>query len=251
MNMIDKFSSQTIKELEYYVYVYSDPDTMKPFYVGKGKGNRVFQHLWDDSESEKVQKIKEITARKKEPLIEILAHGLDEETALKVEAAVIDLIGINNLTNQKRGYESGTYGKIEVSALEARYSGEELSPDDIKHNLMLIRINRVYRNDMTPYELYEGTRGYWKLSLDSAEKVDYVLSVYDGMVMEVYKPVQWFEGLSTFTNKDDDKSTWTQQRYEFVGRIADPKVRKKYVGKSVAEFFQKGDQNPIRYIWGK
>ena len=251
MNMIDKFSSKTIEALGSYVYVYSDPDTKKPFYVGKGKGNRVFQHLWDDSESEKVQKIKEIIGRKKEPLIEILAHGLDEDTALKVEAAAIDLIGINNLTNQKRGYESSTYGKIEVSALESRYAGEKLEDDNIKHNLMLIRINRVYRNDMTPYELYEGTRGCWKLSLDSAEKVDYVLSVYDGMVVEVYKPVQWFEGLTTFTTKDDDKSQWTQPRYEFVGRIADPKIRKKYVGKSVAEYFKKGDQNPIRYVWGK
>ncbi|WP_031580045.1 hypothetical protein [Ruminobacter sp. RM87] len=249
--MIDKFSNETIKALKFYVYVYSDPDTKKPFYVGKGQGNRVFQHIWDDSESEKVQKIKEIFERKKEPLIEILAHGLNEKTALKVEAAVIDLIGINNLTNQKRGYESSTYGKIEVSALESRYAGEKLEDADIKHNLMLIRINRVYRNDMTPYELYEGTRGCWKLSLDSAEKVDYVLSVYDGMVIEVYKPVQWFEGLTTFTTKDDDKSQWTQPRYEFVGRIADPKIRKKYVGKSVAEYFKKGDQNPIRYVWGK
>lgn len=97
---------------------------------------------------------------------------------------------------------------------------------DIKHNLMLIRINRVYRNDMTPYELYEGTRCCWKLSLDSAEKVDYVLCVFDGMVVEVYKIVQRFEGLTTFTTKDDDKSQWTQSRYEFVGRIAEPKIRK-------------------------
>ena len=86
---------------------------------------------------------------------------------------------------------------------------------------------------------------------DNAERVDYVLSVYDGMVVEVYKPVQWFEGLSTFTTKDDDKSQWTQPRYEFVGRIADSKIRKKYIGKSVAGYFSKGDQNPIRYIWGE
>ena len=97
--MIKNFSPNTINALEYYVYVYSDPDTKEPFYVGKGKGNRVFTHLDEQSENDKVHKINEIRERGEEPIIEILAHGLDNETALKVEAAAIDLIGIKNLTN--------------------------------------------------------------------------------------------------------------------------------------------------------
>ena len=47
----------------YYVYVYSDPETRRPFYVGKGKGNRVFNHMDDQSENEKVRKINDIKAR--------------------------------------------------------------------------------------------------------------------------------------------------------------------------------------------
>ena len=58
--MLERFSSKTIKELGYYVYVYSDPDTHKPFYVGKGKANRVFDHLKDTKESEKVKTQEEI-----------------------------------------------------------------------------------------------------------------------------------------------------------------------------------------------
>ena len=170
--MINSFSRQTIDELGYYVYVYSDPDTKKPFYVGKGKGNRAFSHLNDQSESEKVDKINEIKARGKEPVIEILAHGLDEETAYKVEAAAIDLIGIKNLTNIQRGRESSAYGKIEASILDARYSCEKLNREDIRHNLMLIRIRQLYRNDMTPFEIYEATRGYWHNSIETARKVD-------------------------------------------------------------------------------
>lgn len=33
--MINKFSPNTIENIGYYVYVYSDPDTHEPFYVGK------------------------------------------------------------------------------------------------------------------------------------------------------------------------------------------------------------------------
>ena len=55
--MIKSFSPKTKEALKYYVYVYSDPDTKEPFYVGKGKGNRAFQHLDDQSETDKANKI--------------------------------------------------------------------------------------------------------------------------------------------------------------------------------------------------
>ncbi len=148
--MIRNFSPKTMEALGYYVYVYSDPDTKKPFYVGKGKGNRAFQHLDDQSENDKVRKIAEIKARGKEPLIEILVHGLNEETALKVEAAAIDLIGIDHLTNQQRGHDSSTYGKIEVSMLEARYVCKKLSLEDIG---MSIRNRQIKLNMLFLYTM--------------------------------------------------------------------------------------------------
>lgn len=133
--MITSFSQKTIDELGYYVYVYSNPDIHKPFYVGKGKGNRVFAHLFDEGDSQKAEYVQSLMKAGKEPIIEILVHGVDEETALKVEAAAIDLIGIENLTNRQRGHHSSVYGKIEVSLLESRYNCEELSLDDFNDNV--------------------------------------------------------------------------------------------------------------------
>ena len=250
--MIDHFSQETIKTLGYYVYVYSDPETKKPFYIGKGKGNRVFNHLKDQSETDKVKKIKEIKSRGEDPLIEILAYGLDEETALIVESAAIDLIGINNLTNIQKGYESRTFGRIEASVLDKRCRHEKLNPDDIDDNLMLIRINQLYRNDMSDLELYEATRGYWRLSVENAKKVGYVLAVYDGLVVEVYEPSDWLPAGSTYMEtRGEEEQDFLEDRYEFVGRIADEDVRDWYNGKNVADLFPNGDANPIRYILKK
>ena len=43
--MITEFSSEVRDELKFYVYRLVDPRTGQTFYVGKGKGNRVFDHI--------------------------------------------------------------------------------------------------------------------------------------------------------------------------------------------------------------
>src|SRR5690606_449885 len=107
------FASAVIRELKSYVYLYSHPVTGVPFYIGKGKANRVFSHLDDMSESEKCELIREIRSQGLEPKVEILIHGLDdEEAALKIESAIIDLIGIENLTNKQHGYRSALFGRM-------------------------------------------------------------------------------------------------------------------------------------------
>jgi hypothetical protein len=246
--MLTCFSPRTIKILGSYVYIYSDPDTGKPFYVGKGKSNRVFDHLKDDSDTPKVAKIQEIFHRGKTPCMEILAYGLDEETALKVEAAAIDLIGIEHLTNEIRGFESRKYGRIQVEEIEAKYSSDVLREEDIDDKIMMIRINDTYSDSLSPLELYEMTRGFWRVDVNHAEQADYVLAVYQGVVREVYKIAGWFPGGTTFTQRLEDED-WVQGRYEFVGKIAEAPIRQKYRFKSVAHFFPKGCQTPIRYLF--
>lgn len=42
--------------------------------------------------------------------IDILAHGFDADTAKKVEAAAIDLVGMGNLLKKSRGSGAVEYG---------------------------------------------------------------------------------------------------------------------------------------------
>jgi hypothetical protein len=44
---------EVARSLEYYVYLYVDPRSGKPFYVGKGKGERMLAHLLEEDESPK------------------------------------------------------------------------------------------------------------------------------------------------------------------------------------------------------
>ncbi len=234
MKNIKKFSINTIEKLDYYVYVYSDPDTGKAFYIGKGHGNRAFTHLKEESETKKVDKIHEIRRKGKEPKIEILVHGVDEETAKKVEAACIDLIGIENLTNKVRGYESIKYGKNEVNIIESKYSAkDELKMDDITDPVIMFKITNTYKNGMKPHEVYDITRGVWKIDLNKAKKYKYALAIYDSVVIEVYEMIEWFEKGSTFNCKAEELKKYEGKRYEFVGKIADDKIRNKYINKSI------------------
>ena len=252
--MINKFSPNTVENIGYYVYVYSDPDTHEPFYVGKGQGNRVFDHLKEDTKSSKVKMLKRLKKNGKEPLIQVLVHGLkDSETAEKVEAAVIDLLGVDNLTNQKRGKESRKYGIEEVSVLDDKYRNETLEKEDITDNVILLKIKQFYREGMSARELYDVTRGYWRVASKKRESVDFAFAVYNGIVREVYKVEKWLPALSTFTERSDVRICKPRKtknvKYEFVGRIADEEIRKKYRGKSVKDLMP--NRVVVKYVWGK
>src|SRR6516165_6723444 len=114
--MLDSIAPYVGERLGYYVYLYVDPRTGEPFYVGKGQGERALAHLRDTGESSKVARVKDIQAAGLKPQIDILVHGLpSEEAALRIEAAVIDAIGPVRLTNEVRGWESGKLGRMPLS----------------------------------------------------------------------------------------------------------------------------------------
>jgi uncharacterized protein len=231
--------------LGYYVYLYVDPRNNQPFYVGKGLGGRALSHLSEKAESRKCAAIAELRAEGKAPRIDILAHGLrDEETAFRIEAAVIDLIGLDELTSEVRGARSLQLGRIPLRELTMYYAAK---PVDVEVPALLIRINRLYRHNMTPQELYEATRGVWKLG-PRCTKARYAFAVFEGLVREVYAIESWHPAATTpYTTRDASQLT-TNGRREFLGRIADASVRDAYVGRSVARQFPQGLQNPVVYV---
>lgn len=240
----DLISPYIAEKLGYYVYLYINPLNGQIFYVGKGEGRRCLAHLYDQAESNKVQTIREIQAAGLDPIIEILVHGLEDEvTAFKIEAAVIDLIGKGALTNQVRGYESVTFGRMPLEILSAIYQRE---PARIDEPALLIRVNKTYRYGMSEKELYDFTRGVWKVG-ERRNKARYAFCVYAGIVREVYRIDQWFPAGTTLNTRPTAEIN-RPGRWEFIGESAEEDIRQKYLLKSVEAYFTKGTQNPITYV---
>jgi len=234
-----KITPDIAKTLKYYVYVYTDPRNGAPFYIGKGKGNRVFEHLHDSANSEKTSTIRAIREAGAEPQIDILRHGLTEAEAYLVEASIIDLIGLPRLTNKMAGHHSRSFGRIGKEELDNMLNPESVG---IRHKALLITISRLYRSNMSEEELYEATRGVWRLG-DKRNSVEYAMAVYQGIVREVYQIKKWHPAGSLPYNTRNPEEFNKGNRWEFEGCIATD-IRDEYIDK----FVGKGGQNPIRYV---
>ena len=232
------------RKLGYYVYLYVDPADRTVFYVGKGKNGRALAHLHADEKKAMAKAIRKIRETGREPQIEILAHGLaSPDDALKVEAAAIDLLGVANLANAVRG-RGAKYGRMALDQVVAYYTRRKA---DIREPAILIRINRAYRYGMTDVELYDATRSAWKIG-NRKEQVEYALSVFEGVVREVYQVTHWLPAGSTFNVRHVGRRQSRPGRFEFVGVLAEPKMRKRYINRYVGHLFTPGAQNPISYV---
>jgi phage terminase small subunit len=112
----------------HYVYALTDPRQFgKPFYIGKGSGDRKVQHFRSVSKemcgsetSDKFKIIKAIRDAGLQPGAQILSHHDEEEQALTEERKVIAEIGLDNLINKSIGGEGvkATKKKIKTTVTE-------------------------------------------------------------------------------------------------------------------------------------
>lgn len=232
-------------KLAYYVYAYVDPRDSGIFYIGKGCGTRALAHLDEVGESAKLQRIAELKAAGLHPRIDILAHGIaNEATALRIEAAVIDVLWPGKtLTNKVRGNQRLELGRICLSELEFQYAAE---PINIAEPSMLIRINKLYRPGMSAEALYEATRGIWTCG-SRRENARYGFAVFQGVVREVYEIHSWHPAGTLEYRTRAREDVQSSRRWEFSGAVS-PELSAKYSGGSVEKYLPRGAQLPFTYL---
>ncbi len=54
--------------------------------------------------------------------------------------------------------------------------------------LLILKVNKRWRADLSPEEVYEVTRKWWKTTRTQAERAHRVLAVAYGTVVEVFDP---------------------------------------------------------------
>src|SRR5947209_18594990 len=137
----DSFPPGVAEKLKTYVYRLIDPRNGETFYVGKGQGDRVFAHIRADVPGDdvdnKIKRIREIRLAGFEVAHVIHRHGMDDQTALEVEAALIDAyLGLANIVGGAGSHESGV---MHAKEIVNRYSA---APAVFKHKAMLISVNK-------------------------------------------------------------------------------------------------------------
>jgi uncharacterized protein len=245
--MINEFSPEVLSELGYYVYRLIDPRNGQTFYVGKGKGNRIFQHVkcaidfydgadgTDEDDPNKLKTIKEIMDEGLEVIHVIQRWHLTEDEAFQVESALID--AYQGLSNIQGGHHS-EFGVTNVEQLEKRFHLKVYEePTDFKYVLIKVKYWRLDEllKQYPETNRYEATRWRWKIKPRSITEYPYAFSVTDGVVKEVYKINKWYK-------------TENSNRYAFDGEVANDEIRNRFVNKRIPDIYsKKGMASPVLF----
>ena len=232
-----------------------DPRDNAIFYVGKAGSNlRPFQHSKFTGEllTPKENRIAEIRkATGHDPRVDVLRYGLTKESCFDVEAAIIDSIGLENLTNEVRGHGIDR-GRQTAGELDRLLGAISVPIESISEPVMLFFINDTYSPTKQEIELYDATRQFWhqisaetrSLLADGKPKYRTAFAICDSIVVRVYSIEQWFKAGTTQSTRQLEKAGGN--KWEFVGRSIDHV----FLGKKLTENGETltGSQKGFRYV---
>ena len=267
-------------KLGWYVYLITDPGSGRPFYVGRGRGDRCFRHLraarvvapgeagtdpGDDAPTGKgtdgerprgqghepctdpfpmLERIRDVETRHGPVQLEILRHRLTSEEARLVQGAVADTLGLHQELKQAGQRQA-------ASELGTRLAKRAKFKRD--HQVVLLRIGGSGA-DMA----YETVRHDWRIGrrwIDprGSRSPRWAVIVAGELIVAVYRIERWeptpLPGPPGPPGPSGSAAmaTFTARstyRHSFIGE-EDDELERRYVGRSVAAYLGAGP-GPVR-----
>ncbi len=243
-----------IPRLGVYVYALVDPTDGRPFYIGKGRGNRVFQHVWsamgakpmDSSENVGAADSAAVTSNKNARIHQIFEAGFGvqhwiirhaitaEDSADKVafgaEQCLLDFAGLAqiDLANLAGGHVRTEHGMLTAEELTLRYCAEPVPA--LPPQCALIKVNAAAEPSATSEQIYKWSREAWIVG-DAARAIHGlpILVFADDIVRAVHRADSWVQ-----VEEDGAKNKRVVRKWRYLGK-PDPKLEATYVGKSLRE----------------
>jgi hypothetical protein len=237
-----KIPFDTREALGFYVYALRDPRNGEVFYIGKGKGERILQHVAEakkdaKSEKAKLKRIKDIESKGLEVEHLFLRTGMENALeALAIEQAVIDAflanrptsIGASKLTNLVAGHEHDARGLASLDTILGRY-GKAKTPH-IDRPILVLKVNRKWKPEMSSVDLLKVSRKAWGVGAEIREKAEFAFVISFGIIRGVYEidRTAWEPALDDKGKSKwqfDGKPTSQPQLLDLVGTDMGPQVR--------------------------
>lgn len=209
-----KFEAMVTTQLKAYVYALADPrrnDTLleRVFYIGKGNGNRCFNHANLDLSLEKkslneadlkLGRIRQIHNSGFEVEVLIVAHGMSDEAAHDLEAVLIPMLGE---TNKQSGHGNRKLWLTQNEINEAYDRPIERRDVSLfRGNILFVSLNRrdtvslLHSNNEV--ELAQKALGDWNLSAERSAKVDCIIAVKNGLVVSIFETLKTSANITKF-----------------------------------------------------
>ena len=229
---IKKFSDSTLSvlnngERRFYVYCLTDLKKDKILYIGKGCGNRIFEH---EQAARSQDGDIDVPARKaiakcKKLGRYIISYHLTEIEAQAAETALIHFV--KSVVDKKFKNKSAGCGAggISAEALDERFKFTPCPLDDLNPDGLVLAVKIQDALDLDTDEeadyrfdnqddanLKSRTLGNWVIGKDAASKVKYVIGVHTGLQNAVVSAYE-VDGFETMT--EETKNGRKQTRYRF------------------------------------
>ncbi len=240
-------------KLAVYVYLLVDARTGRPFYVGRGRGDRCFLHVEEaratapspaggpDSRVGRdgaarfsvLDRIREAESDGRPVRIEVLRHGLTGSEADLVVAVVDDALALGSPT--RLGSERSL--AVDLGASLAKRAKIKRS-----HQVVLLRAG-PHGADTA----YATARHGWRIGrrwvdTESVRSPKWAVLVAGDLVDSVYRIDGWV------LSETPASATGGVERWSFRGE-RDPALEARYAGRSVAAYLGAGASSQVTYVW--